>query len=106
MNAYLEAETGYRTTTGAAQQHWFDRRVEIVAAFTARFGSWPDPKRSAEDPAVRPYRTPTADEIKAFTDTTKNSTKSIAKALRPAKRPSMSDAKTDSRMSGRPLFRN
>jgi hypothetical protein len=68
MNAYLEAETGYRTTTGAAQQHWFDRRVEIVAAFTARFGSWPDPKRSAEDPAVRPYRTPTAGEIKAFTD--------------------------------------
>jgi hypothetical protein len=69
MNAYLEAETGYRTTTGAAQQHWFDRRVEIAAAFAARFGSWPEPKRSAEDPAARPYRIPTADEIKACSET-------------------------------------
>lgn len=68
MNAYLEAEAGYRTTTGAAQQHWFDRRAEISAELAARFGSSPDPRRSAEDPAVRPYRIPTADEIKAFTD--------------------------------------
>jgi hypothetical protein len=68
MNAYLEAEIGYQTT-GAAQQHWFDRRVEIAAVFAARFGSWPEPKRNAEDPAARPYRIPTADEMRAFSET-------------------------------------
>jgi hypothetical protein len=68
MNAYLEAEVGYKKTTGATQQHWFDRRVEIAAEFSARFGSWPEPQRSAEDPAARPYLIPTADEIKTFTE--------------------------------------
>jgi uncharacterized protein YwqG len=68
MNAYLEAEIGYQKSTGAVQQHWFDRRVEIAAEFSARFGPWPDPKRSAEDPAARPYRTPTDDEIAAFSE--------------------------------------
>ena len=68
MNAYLEAEVGYKKTTGATQQHWFDRRVEIAAEFSARFGSWPEPQRSAEDPAARRYLIPTADEIKTFTE--------------------------------------
>ena len=69
MQAHLEAEARYLTTTGAEQQRWFDRRVEIAAEFTARFGSWPEPKRSAEDPAARSYRIPSADEIKAFGET-------------------------------------
>jgi hypothetical protein len=68
MSAYLEAEAGYRATTGAAQQHWFDRRLEIAAVLAARFGSWQEPKRSAEDPAARPYRIPTADEVKACSE--------------------------------------
>jgi uncharacterized protein YwqG len=68
MQAHLEAETRYTTTTGAEQQRWFDRRVEIAAEFAARFGSWPEPKRSAEDPVARPYRIPSADEIKAFSE--------------------------------------
>lgn len=68
MKAYLQAEVGYQKTTGAAQQHWFDRRVEIAAEFAARFGSWPEPTRSAEDPAARVYRIPTADEVKAFSE--------------------------------------
>jgi Domain of unknown function (DUF1963) len=69
MNAYLQAETGYKKTTGAAQQHWFDRRTDIAAEFAARFGSWPEPRRSAEDPAARQYCIPTADEIKTFSET-------------------------------------
>lgn len=66
MNAYLEAEVGYQKSTGAAQQHWFDRRLEIAAEFAAQFGSWPEPKRSAEDPAARSYRVLAADEIEAL----------------------------------------
>ena len=58
FEAYMEAEARYRTTTGAEQQHWFDRRVEIAAALNARFGWWPEPKRSAEDPAARPFQIP------------------------------------------------
>lgn len=68
MNVYLEAEIGYQKTTGAAQQHWFDRRAEIAAEFAALFGSWAEPKRSAEDPAARPYRIPTAGETKAYSE--------------------------------------
>jgi hypothetical protein len=68
FEAYMEAEARYRTTTGAEQQHWFDRRVEIAAALNARFGWWPEPKRSAEDPAARPFQIPDADEIKAASE--------------------------------------
>src|ERR1700733_10367127 len=94
MNAYLEAEVGYKKTTGATQQHWFDRRVEIAAEFSARFGSWPEPQRSAEDPAARPYLIPTKPSLRSSLS---KHTWRVSKAPR---RPNTLDARTDLLGSG------